>query len=83
VATASVKDIVQSPSVRLRVGFSETQGVRRTMEDRMTVLGRYMGCDIGTHACVYRDFLQFLICWLFFSSLLLVLSASIEIHTNF
>jgi len=49
VATASKKDIVQSPSLRLRVGFAETQGVRRSMEDRMTVLGRYMACDIADY----------------------------------
>jgi protein phosphatase 1L len=42
--SVSTTDIVQSPSERFTVGYAETQGVRRTMEDRMTVYGRYMGC---------------------------------------
>ena len=41
--SAMAEDIVQSPSVRLRVGYADTQGVRRTMEDRMTVFGRFKG----------------------------------------
>ena len=68
VATASKKDIVQSPSLRLRVGFAETQGVRRSMEDRMTVLGRYMACDIGTlcaHVVALTLFAHFLLLSLF------------------
>ena len=41
--SAMQEDIVQSPSERLRVGYADTQGVRRTMEDRMTVFGRFKG----------------------------------------
>jgi hypothetical protein len=36
--SVSTTDIVQSPSERFTVGYAETQGVRRTMEDRMTSL---------------------------------------------
>jgi len=49
----TARDIVQSPSVRLRVGYAETQGVRRSMEDRMTVFGRFLGVDAADYFGIF------------------------------